>query len=246
MKRSDPSRAVQNALRDRLVAAALREPDPARTTQTALRDALVAVAVAPAAAEPAVPLRRPRRRRWKTAGVVAFALLGVAAAAEATRLISIGTPIGPFPDWVAGDPRLLPDDLGVEIVVTAPDRERRATWALGVYTSGNGNDCALPGQLLGRQLGLEEHGVFRPYSDLKPGACGNLERLPMWIDAIRVTSDPARTIVFGRTAHPDRELTFSAGGGPPQTTRTGRGGGFLFVFEGIVEPADLSVFPTEP
>jgi hypothetical protein len=239
----DPARAIQDALRDQLVAAARREPDPSRAAHNALRDALTQAARREherAGAAP-VPARPRRRRRRRAAAVTALTLLGAAAAAQATGLISVGDPIPPLSERRASEAPVPPQNLGVDLVATAPDRGGRPAWGVAVYRADDGRECAIAGQLRGRTLGLIENGRFRPYSDLKAGACGDLSRTPILLDRLLVRGNPTRSIVYGRTAASNRPVRVSVSGGQPRSATPGRGGGFLFVFDGVVDPGRLRV-----
>jgi len=230
MSARDPSRAAQDAVRDQLVAAARREPDPARAAQTALRDQLVA-----AARRETVPVRR-RRRRLKIAGLGVAVALGATAGATATGLISVGAPLPTPLDLDASDPRFgVTSPEGVDLVAQASDPGHKLKAGVAIYQSADGRRCVIAGEVRGTALGLERRGTFRPYSGLRTGACiaPNGTRV---LDSIQIRSSPPRTLVFGRTTEPGFTVF---PGGKPHRARLTRGGAFLFVFDGLLTPADL-------
>ncbi|RKQ86783.1 hypothetical protein C8N24_4798 [Solirubrobacter pauli] len=242
MSAPDDPRAAQHSVRDQLVAAAEREPDPARTAQTALRDALVAAAIRDHGG--AVVARRERRRRGRrlrTAGFVVVALLGAAAVADGTGLISSGEPIQPNPGLEIGDPKMtLADGAQIELVATAPDRERKVSYGVAIYTSGAGNRCVIAGQLRGNQLGLERNGVFHRFSDLRPGVC--LLRGDGVSSSMRIDSTPPRLLIYGRTRKPAEAGTFVVRStGERRPIKPVRGGAWLLVFDGRTPLSDLDL-----
>jgi hypothetical protein len=209
VKAPDQRRAAQNSVRDQLREAARRELGHADPT----RD-------------------RRRRRRWRGAGVLAAALLGATVAASATDLISVGAPL---PDRSSNQPRFAPQGgsgLG-RLVVKAPDPEAGLAWGVAIYTSNDGQDCAIAGQVRGVSLGRVRDGLFRPYAKGTTGACGRLARLPIWIDSLRIEGGRPRTIFYGRARGPVVSLDDD---GRRRTFRTGPGGAFLVVVRGLVGP----------
>jgi hypothetical protein len=159
---------------------------------------------------------------------VLFAVVGLAGAAGAAELISIGEPVD--------DPK--PRGEGVqpvaagEIAVTAPDAEQPVPWALRIYDSGD-QQCALAGQLRGNTLGIASEGRFRPYAKDTGGACGQLDRLPYFVAVRQFGGERPRTLLFGRAGTRVTRLDVRHGG-RHDSTRPARGGAFLFVFEGTV------------
>jgi hypothetical protein len=223
MKAPDERRAAQNSVRDQLREAARREivrADPGR--------------------------RRRNRRRWRGAGFLVAALLGVTVAAGAADLISVGAPL---PDSGPSQPRYAPQGgSGVgRLVIKAPDPEAGLAWGVAIYTSGDGQDCAIAGQVRGVSLGQVRAGRFRPYEKGTTGACGRLDRMPIWIDFLRIAGSRPRTIVYGRA----RERVVSMNDrGQRRTVRTGPGGAFVFVLRGVFPPGsalrDLDIRPGLP
>ena len=220
MNAADPSRVAQDSLRDQLRDAARRE-----------------LAV--------IPRRRRSKRRWRGAGLVVVALLGVSVAAGATDLISVGTPL---PDRSMNAPRYAPGGGGqVELVIKASDPDAALGWGAGIYTSKDGQDCVLAGQVRGVSLGRERDGRFRPYEKGTTGACGHLDRLPILIDALTVRGPQPRTIVYGRARPTTRSVSLNDDG-KRRSMRPGPGGAFLFVVRGNLTPngtglRDLDVRP---
>lgn len=242
MSAPDDPRAAQRSVRDQLVAAARREPDPARTGQTALRDALVAAALREDRGAIAAGRRRRRRhRRLRTTGFVVAALLGAAAVADGTGLISSGEPIQPNPGLEVGDPKVtLAEGAKVEVVATAPDRERNVSYGVAIYTSDAGNRCVIAGQLRGNQLGLERDGVFHRFSDLRPGVC--LLGGDGVSSSTRIDSTPPRLLIYGRTRRPEAAGTFVVRStGERHPIKPARGGAWLLVFDGDVPLSDLKL-----
>lgn len=241
MSAPDDPRAAQRSVRDQLVAAARREPDPARTGQTALRDALVAAALREDRGAIAAGRRRRRHRRLRTTGFVVATLLGAAAVADGTGLISSGEPIQPNPGLEVGDPKVtLAEGAKVEVVATAPDRERNVSYGVAIYTSDAGNRCVIAGQLRGNQLGLERDGVFHRFSDLRPGVC--LLGGDGVSSSTRIDSTPPRLLIYGRTRRPEAAGTFVVRStGERHPIKPARGGAWLLVFDGDVPLSDLKL-----
>lgn len=239
MNAADDARTAQDSVRDQLVAAARREPDPSRTAQTALRDALVAAGVREYG-EAAAARRTRRRRRRRATGAVVVALLGGAAAASATGLISVGEEIAPLADLPADDPRYARLPGGADLAIQADDPDRKLNWGVAVYTSRDGRDCLLAGQVRGNLLGLERNGTFHPYSNLRTGACGDLKRMEQVNEIWYIEGRAPRTLVYGRTATPDKRFGFRLKStGEERTVKPGRGGAYLFVYEGRIPGGDF-------
>jgi hypothetical protein len=239
---ADDARAAQSSVRDQLVAAAQREPDPSRTAQTALRDALVAAGVREHdGAVAAQRGRRRRRRHRRTAGFVVVALLGAAAVAEGTGLISVGEPIKPNPGLEVGDPKVTAANGDpMEVVATAPDPQRKVSYGVAIYTSAAGNRCVIAGQLRGNQLGLERDGVFHRFSDLRPGIC--LEGGRRTSDVVNVEGNPPRTLIYGLQTDPAETGTVALRTtGEAQQIKPVRSGAWLLVFDGRLTPADFTL-----
>ncbi|RKQ87850.1 hypothetical protein C8N24_5882 [Solirubrobacter pauli] len=198
-------RQVQNAIRDQLVAAAVREHET-----------------------------RPRpRRRWRlrVAGVLVLGGLGVAAGAQGTGLLSEGKALDrPFPGVLEG-PEVRATD-GPRLTITAPSPDPRYTFGVGVFTSRTGQDCVLAGYALGERLGLLRDGRFHPYGDDVPGMCVDLKRLPRTLDLMQVGG---KTLVFGlaRASHtPPPPLLYD---GKRYEPKLGADGSFLFVIDARVD-----------
>lgn len=201
-----------------------------RRAQDSVRDQLVAAALA----------ERPRRRRRTTAVIaVAAVLLGATAVAEATGLLAVGEPIESLmpPKDAEHFTRYRAQD-GVTVAATANDPDYRYGWGVGVYTSKDGEDCAMAGNVLGNTLGSERDGRFHPYGPAVSGSCGDLGRLELMSDSLRVKGEHPRTIVYGRTRDPGRRVEFEYRGERRPAT-TGTGGGFVIVFEGILGPSEF-------
>jgi len=238
---ADDPRAAQTSVRDQLVAAAHREPDPSRTAQTALRDALVAAGVREHdGAVAAQRGQRRRRRHRRTAGFVVVALLGAAAVAEGTGLISVGEPIKPNPG-LEGDPKITAANGDpMEVVATAPDAQRKVSYGVAIYRSAAGHRCVIAGQLRGNQLGLERDGVFHRFSDLRPGIC--LEGGRRTSDIVNVEGTPPRTLIYGLQTDPAETGTVTLRAtGAAQQIKPVRGGAWLLVFDGRLTPADFTL-----
>jgi len=199
-------RKVQDAVRDQLVAAAVREHQ--------------------ALARP-----RRRRRRWQVAGVLVLAGFGVAAGAQGTGLLSEGRPLDrPFPG-VLDDARVRAVD-GPRLTATVPDPGSRYPFGVGVFTSRTGLDCVLAGQALGDKLGLLRDGRFHPYGPEVPGVCVDLERIPKHLDLLQLGG---KTLVYGLTAPgrtPPAAMLYE---GRRYEPTLGRGGSFLFVIDARVD-----------
>jgi hypothetical protein len=176
--------------------------------------------------EAAAPRLRRRRRRRAT-GLLAVGLLGAAAAAGAAELISSGEPVQ---DTRVQSAAYRPDGSRIQIDARAPDPDRRETWVVGVYTARNGQTCALAGQLRGSQMGTITKGVFHAYASSFTGSCGkrrSADLLPRG----------DRTVVYG-FAPPGTRVT-AAYDGQTQPTTAGPHGGWLFLYEGRLTPAEI-------
>lgn len=205
-----------------------------RRAQNAVRDQLVAAAVA----------ERPRRRRRTTVGVALIAaLLGATAVAEATGLLASGEPIEtllPREERAWSERYQAPH--GTRVVVSAPDKDYRFGWGVGIYTTAKGEDCVIAGQVLGGALGRERDGRFHRYGPRVIGSCGNLDRLPVMTDSLRITGRHPRTLFYGRVGKRGRQPVFQHRG-ERITPRVGPGGAFLMVFDGVVPPSALKLLP---
>jgi hypothetical protein len=192
-----------------------------------------------AAARRDMPVPAPRRGRGRRALVFAVAaLLLVAGAAGAARLIAVGEPVE--------DRRDLPKDhapVGAgRIVVQAPDPSGGLHWAARVYTSKAGQDCILAGQRRGSSLGITRGGVFRPFAGNTRGICGRLDRVRLFANAATFSLPAQRTLIFGRT-RPGIRAVRVTGAGAPQSVRVAQEGAFLLVFEGSVAATAVRVQP---
>jgi hypothetical protein len=207
-----------------------------RAVQDAVRDQLVA-AVAP---------ERPRRRRRTLTLAVLAALLGATAAAEATGLLAVGEPIESLlPAHEQPVTQRYRAPHGATLVLQAPDADHRYAWAVGIYRTARGEDCAIAGQVYGTMLGRERDGRFRPYGPGVVGSCGRLGRLKLMSDLMPVPGPHPRTLLYGRTTRSTPPVYRHRG--ELHRARLGRGGAFLLVFDGLLQPADLTlVDPARP
>jgi hypothetical protein len=178
-----------------------------------------------------VAARGPRRRRRRGLAVLAVVLLGGTAVAGAADLISSGEPLR--------DERAVPQryhpSTALQLSVKAKDQP--LDWGVGVYTSRNGDECALAGRLRGVTLGELRGGVFRPYPAGRPGACGRTDT-PTGAFADLIRRD-GRTLAYGR-ARPGARSVIITVDGRPHKARTGAGGAFVLVFKGSVTPSSLT------
>ena len=173
------------------------------------------------AAERDVAAQRVRRRRSRrTIGVLVALALGGTAAATATDLIAIGDP-SPELRTVDGFEKYEPT-AARQVVLQADDPDSDLDYGVALYTATGAQTCALAGQLRGRQLGVVQGAVFRPYPADTIGAC---------ITPGRSTFDQRQVgrnvLVFGVAAEGVRQITSNGESQPP-----GPGGAFLFVFGG--------------
>jgi hypothetical protein len=207
-------------------------PGPRRSASDQLLDQLMEAARRDEAL--ARPPRRRRRRR-RTIGVLVAVVLGGAAAAGAADLISTGEPV---PDRTVRGPRYDPAGRGgPELAAKASDPTGAAPWGVGIYTSGAGQACAVAGQVRGTQLGQIRDGTFHPFERGTSGACGDLSRLELLSDRLFIRGAQPRTILYGRTSRPEREVVVDVDG-EPRSARPGRGGAFVFVFAGNLGPGE--------
>jgi hypothetical protein len=211
--------------------------DPDRSARERLGEELVAAAVRQH--EERASRSRGRRRRRAVLSIAAATILGAGAVAGAARLIATGEPL---PDRTVPGARNQPADAPV-LVAQVWDAERRTAWGVGLYTSDEGEDCALAGAVRGQQLGRIEGGVFRRYEGDYTGACAALDRaLPISFDVLQVPGSPRRTILFGRTLPTARSVQVTHAG-VTRTVRVARGG-FLALFDGALTVADVQVAPS--
>jgi hypothetical protein len=209
---------------------------PDRSAKEQLREQLIQAARRDVAQERRAQQPRRRRRRRRGTGLIVAVVLGGAAAAGAADLISAGDPV---PDTTSSGKQYKPPTPGApELVAKAPDPQRGTAWGVGIYTADNGQQCAIAGQVRGVSLGLVRDGVFRAYASGSSGACADLKRMPMLFDRLVIDGPQPRTIVFGRTRASDRTV-ITKSDGKVYSTKPGRGGGFLFVFEGRLAFADV-------
>jgi hypothetical protein len=184
-------------------------------------------------ADPTRDRRRRSRRRWRGVGFLVAVLLGASVTAGATDLISIGAPL---PDNTSTQPGLADHDGGVgSLVLKAPDPYGGLAWGISTYTAPDGKDCALAGQVRGVSLGRVRGGQFRRYENGTTGACGNLSRMPMFSDSLRIEGSRPRTILYGRTDASARFISIDDGG-RRRRIATGPGGAFLFVLSRALRP----------
>ena len=169
-------------------------------------------------------------------------MLGVAAAAGAVDLISVGEPL---PDRTSPRPDYRPAAPGSpELVAQAPDRP--LPWGVAVYTAANGDACALAGQVRGVSLGRLQNGRFRAYERGTTGACGDVGRQSMVVDMLQIREPQPRSVLFGRTRASVSRLVVEAQGERHVVTPA-RGGGFVLVFDGLLpaRPASRTHPPRE-
>lgn len=208
-------------------------PGPRRSASEQLLDQLMEAARRDEAL--ARPPQRSRRGRRRAIGLLAAVLLGGAAAAGAAELISTGEPV---PNGTIRNPRYDPAAKDSPAIVTkASDPTGAAPWGVGIYTSNEGQACAVAGQIRGVQLGVIRNGTFHPFERGTSGACADLSRLPLFSDRMFVRGAQPRTILYGRTSRPEREVTVSLNG-KTFSARPARGGAFVFVFDGNLLPSE--------
>jgi hypothetical protein len=204
-------------------------PDPPRSARDELREQLLQAARRQAGPRPA----RRRHRRRGLALVVAVAL-GTAAAAGAAELLSTGEPV---PDTSYPGTRYQPARNGAPVLdAKAKDPSGGLAWGVGLYTAKDGKACVVGGRVSGVSIGEVRDGTFHPFARGTTGACGDLERQQYLFD-IKWTDGV--TLVFGRT-HPGRHVS-AVNAGRSYPAPLGRGGGFVYVFRGRVEFADISI-----
>jgi hypothetical protein len=210
---SDPHRSAREELREQLLQAARRDD------------------VRQAARKPA------RRRRSRRGLAIVIALgFGAAAAAGAADLISTGDPL---PDSNYSGTPYGPSKAGAPpLDAKAPDPAGGHGWGVGTYTAGNGDSCAIAGQVRGVTLGeVGKDGQFHPFERGSTGSCGSFKRLNLFYD---VKHYDGVTIVFGRTSERNRYVTARNEGKTIPAT-PGRNGAFLWVFKGNLLPIDVPV-----
>lgn len=184
---------------------------------------------------PVVAPRRSWTSNRRGALAVGLGILLAAGAAGAAQLLSTGKPV-PEPRGKASKYR--PGGSGTPLVaVTARDPVGHATWAVAVYRSRAGQDCAIAGQLRGNAVGIFLNGRFHPYGTATSGPCDSLTRRSVFGD-LRYFPALDRTVVYGRARAPVRGVTLTIGG-RRVSARAGRGGAFLFLFVGKISSAGM-------
>jgi hypothetical protein len=198
----DPGRAAHDSLREQLADAAQREFHAAR----------------------------PRRRwRWRSLGLVLGATFGLAAAAGAGGLISIGEPVK---DRTFPNSEYRPAGSQTpQLAIKASDPAAEAPWGVANYTAANGQSCALLGQVRGVSVGVISDGRFHPFEAGTTGVCGDLKHSKQVTDMKFVGGPQPRTILYGRARAGARSMVVTVDG-KPRTAPVGHGGAFLFVFSG--------------
>jgi len=180
--------------------------------------------------------RLPRRGLALAAALVVVGAGGAVAAG----LISVGKPASDQRDLPA---TLRPTSETRTIAVTASDPARRLPWAVATYTARDGRDCALLGQAQLGTLGELTDGTFHPYAADRPGACGQLDRAPLFFATAHSADMPLRTLVIGRV----RPGVTSVDIRDPDTThtvKTGPAGAFLAVLDGRLPTGSMRVTPS--
>lgn len=182
-------------------------------------------------------LGRKLKRHRRGLAILAVALVGSTGLAAAVDLISVGTkrPGNPESARRFG----LPDGRGI-IAVTAPDPGRPVPWAVVVYRSDAGKQCAIAGQLRASDLGEVRDGTFHPFLDDSGAACGDLAENRFFADFRRLDG---RLIVFGRANARIASIEARYGSGMRRRARVESGGAFLFVFDGGTDVGAVRLAP---
>jgi hypothetical protein len=179
-----------------------------------------------------VAARKPRRWRRRGIGLLVAALFTGAAAAGAADLISSGEPVN---DEKAADSNTRYGSSGqLQIAVKAPDKP--LPWGVQIYTSPEGQKCALLGRIRGAELGkLDADGkTFHPFTEGRGGACGDPDtsKLGYFRD---LYPGKDRSVVFGRAKAGVKRVIFEFKG-ERVPAETGLGGAFVIVFSGSANP----------
>ena len=96
-------------------------------------------------------------------------------------------------------------------------------FAVGVYTAGNGQSCAIVGRLRGAELGELRGGTFRPYGNARSGVCRSAG-----LGVIDQVEREGRVLVYGRAPRGTRSVRVIETG---NRVEPGPGGAFLFVYD---------------
>jgi hypothetical protein len=174
--------------------------------------------------------RRRRRRRRRAGGLLAVGVLAVAGAAGAAELIATGTPVrddGAFTMGYRPGPGLS------QLSVVA--RDGKTAWGVRVFRSRNGQRCAIAGRLNGVSLGVMRDGRFHPYTSDFHGTCNRPGRPfgePQYM--------AGQTLVFGVASPGAKRVTVTVDG-RRRSAPTGRGGGFLLVYQGAIANDALKI-----
>jgi hypothetical protein len=143
-----------------------------------------------AAARDVAARARRRRRRARLGAVLALAVVGGGAAADATNLFDSGPAA---PDIRGQIPRYAPGQgerrqIAIKLrVAGAP-----LPFGVAVYETSEGRRCALPGVVNGSTLGAIAGGRFRPFAADRVGTCNAPGRAT--IDQATVAG---RTVLYG-------------------------------------------------
>ena len=209
---------------------------PDRDAFSVLGERLHAAAQREIAASGPLPVRRRRPTRRLAVAAVA-GLLALGGAATAAELIATGRPISRN-----DSPARFAPGGSSRLVLRVTDPAGGLPWALRLYTSKAGLDCAIAGRLRGDRLGWMEAGAFRPRPPADAGGCQDLDRRPLLLVLDRAPEQPARTLVYGRARPGVRRIAISVGGRRYDRS-TGAGGSFLLVFAGRLDNRDVRVAP---
>lgn len=188
------------------------------------------------AAERQPAARQRRFRLGRPAFIAIAASLLVAGAAGAGVLISVGDPVESRDD---APPRSRPASAP-QFAVTARDPDGRLPWAARIYTSRKGAPCIVAGRAKGKQLGQLIGDEFRPLPADAYGACGFLTPRRLFFTAGAAPGETNRSLVYGRAGSAVKSLTVETPKGR-QEVPLGPGGAFLLVFEGKLDPRDVSL-----
>jgi hypothetical protein len=176
-----------------------------------------------------IAARKPRRWRRRGIGLLVAAVFTGAAAAGAADLISSGEPVKD--NHPAGSRY---DSSGrLQVAVTAADKP--LPWGVQIYTSPEGQECALVGRIRGIELGkLDADGkTFHPYERGRQGACGDPGGKTGYFRDIVVGAD--RSVIYGRARSGVKRVIFEFKG-KRVPVETGLGGAFVVVFSGSANP----------
>lgn len=196
-----------------------------------------------AAIDQARASQRKTRRYTRTAIIAVALTLLAGAAAGATGLISIGTPLRES-HRSSQDVRQTPGQSG-RVTVRAQDPRGGIPWGARTYRSASGLACIASGRMVTGALGEVVDRTFREFRTDRRAVCSPLEPDGVFFAVSTPRDDAVRTVIAGRAGSRVARVAVRV----DDTRRivpVERDGAFLLVVEGSVPVELISVRPEQP